>query len=546
MIDRRVAHRLTKEIEDYDGPVFYISHHDVLRPESKTTPCRIVFNSSANFHGDVLNEYNAKGPDMLNNLLGVLLRFREEPVAIIGDIPQMFHSIDIPVLDQMTHQFLWRDLDEQREPDTYVMTAVKMGDRPSGTMAIATLRKTAEMSKDEFPSSSETILNNSYMDDIPETAGSAEEAQKITSEIDKILNCGGFKINGWIMSGQDQGQERGFQAQRLEDQHLVQVLTGSKPDIAELERVLGMGWDPFKDVLCYRVKLNFSKKKRKVLTQPNLSWQEIPAGIPEVLTKRMVLSQVNGIYGPMGLVAPFMVRAKIMLRKLWGRDEKLDWDDAMPEREWVTFFEELFKYKEVEFPRCIKPSNAIGDPTLAIFSDGSGDAYGAVAYSRWMMKDGTYKAQLIAGKNRIAPVKIVDILHLELSGAVIAKRLRVFIQTEVRYTFTAVYHIVDSEIVKAMISKESYGFNTFAANQIGELQQKTDPQEWFPTAGDLNIADWVTRGKSPEKLGPCSIWQSSPEFLKQPVEEWPVSSQANVEKLPECYKTVMTTHAKEI
>ena len=263
----------------------------------------------------------------------------------------------------------------------------------------------------------------------------------------------------------------------------------------------------------------------------------------------MVLSQVNEIYDPMGLVAPFTVRTKIMLRKLWGRDEKLDWDDAMPEhlrREWVAFFEELFKLKEVEFPRCIKPSNAIGDPTLVIFSDGSGDAYGAVAYARWMTKDGTYKAQLIASKNRIAPVKIVDIVRLELSGAVIAKRLRVFIQIEVRYTFTAVYHIVDSEIVKAMISKESYGFNTFAANRIGEIQQKTDPQEWFWTAGDLNIADWVTRGKSPEELGPCSIWQSGPEFMKQPVEEWPVSSQANVEKLPERHKTVMTTHAKEI
>lgn len=107
----------------------------------------------------------------------------------------------------------------------------------------------------------------------------------------------------------------------------------------------------------------------------------------------MVLSQVNGIYDPMGLVAPFTVRAKIMLRKLWGQDEKLDWDDAMPERlrrEWVTFFEELFKLKGVEFSRCIKPSNAIGHPTLVIFSDGSGDAYGAVAYARWMMKDGAY------------------------------------------------------------------------------------------------------------------------------------------------------------
>ena len=229
------------------------------------------------------------------------------------------------------------------------MTAVNMGDRPSGNIATATLRKTTEMSKDEFPRSSKTILQNSYMDDIPESTGTVEEAQKITDEIDNILNRGGFKIKGWVMSGQNQGQELGIRAQGHEDQHLVQVLTGTNPDVTELERVFGMGWNPFKDVLCYQVKKNFSKKKRKVHTQPDLSQQEIPAGIPEMLTKRMVLSQVNGIYGPMRLVAPFTVRAKIMLRKLWAQDKTLDWDDAMPEhlrREWVTFFEELFKLKE--------------------------------------------------------------------------------------------------------------------------------------------------------------------------------------------------------
>ena len=56
------------------------------------------------------------------------------------------------------------------------------------------------MSKDEFPRSSDTILSNSYM---------------ITSKTDKILIHGGFKIKGWIMSGQDQGQEQGFNRKGL-------------------------------------------------------------------------------------------------------------------------------------------------------------------------------------------------------------------------------------------------------------------------------------------------------------------------------------------
>lgn len=79
MIKRGAARKLTKkDMDDYHGPSFYISHHEVLKPESKSTPCRIVFNSSVNFRGHILNECYAKGPDMLNNLLGVLLRFRKD------------------------------------------------------------------------------------------------------------------------------------------------------------------------------------------------------------------------------------------------------------------------------------------------------------------------------------------------------------------------------------------------------------------------------------------------------------------------------------
>jgi len=81
------SRRLTeKEAREYSGPFHYISHHEVLRPESKSTPVRIVFNSSAVFQGHKLNKYWMKGLDLLNDLFGVVLRFRENQVAFIGDI----------------------------------------------------------------------------------------------------------------------------------------------------------------------------------------------------------------------------------------------------------------------------------------------------------------------------------------------------------------------------------------------------------------------------------------------------------------------------
>ncbi|KAK3884848.1 hypothetical protein Pcinc_010889 [Petrolisthes cinctipes] len=116
MVARGVARKLTdEEMRNYEGPVHYIPHHEVLRPESKSTPIRIVFNSSASYMGHVLNDYYAKGPDVLNDLFGILLRFREKPVAIVGDISKMYNSVLISELDQMTHRFLWRNMNPDKK-----------------------------------------------------------------------------------------------------------------------------------------------------------------------------------------------------------------------------------------------------------------------------------------------------------------------------------------------------------------------------------------------------------------------------------------------
>ena len=173
-----------QELNEYTGPKFYISHHAVRKPDSKSTPLRIVFNSSANYKGHVLNNYYAKGPDMLNNLLGVILRFRVEHKAFHSDISKMFHSIEIPLQDQMTHLFLWRNLEQKRDPDTYAMTAVNFGDKPSGAIALITLKKTSKMQPEQYTAACEVIDKNSYKDDLIDSCSNKEKASNLMREID--------------------------------------------------------------------------------------------------------------------------------------------------------------------------------------------------------------------------------------------------------------------------------------------------------------------------------------------------------------------------
>jgi hypothetical protein len=259
-----------------------------------------------------------------------------------------------------------------------------------------------------------------------------------------------------------------------------------------------------------------------------------------ILTKRMVLSQVNGIYDPMGLATPFTLKAKVLMRRLWlGGAKSLGWDDPMPEfmrQEWIKFFIELFDMEKIKFRRCIKPKDAMGDPDLVMFSDGSDEAYGTCAYVRWNLSNGGFGSVLVAAKSRVNPVRKITIVRAELNGALLSKRLSSFIKKESRLNFRKEYFIVDSEIVRAMIQKESYGFNTYAAVRVGEIQEATAPSDWYWIDGQKNIADWATRGKKPQDISENSLWQQGPEFLQLHESEWPIKNTSPTVELPELTK----------
>ena len=93
LIDRGVAREVTEnELSEWiqeGGKTYYIAHQMALNPSSKTTPVRVVFNSSQVFHGYSLNTSWDLGPDIMSNLHGVLLRFRKDLVGGQGDISKV-------------------------------------------------------------------------------------------------------------------------------------------------------------------------------------------------------------------------------------------------------------------------------------------------------------------------------------------------------------------------------------------------------------------------------------------------------------------------
>ena len=179
----------------------------------------------------------------------------------------------------------------------------------------------------------------------------------------------------------------------------------------------------------------------------------------QCLTKRAALSVVNGLFDPLGLVSPIIVRGKILLRQITAIEPRINWDDKVPDEhmaDWLLFLKSLNSPREISFLRCVKPVDAVGLPTLVTFSDASENIFDTCCYIRWETTTGEFKSKLLISKNRVAPIiKRLTIVILELLAAVLAARFRQFVTNNSHGEFNRFIHIVDSEIIRAMIQKES-------------------------------------------------------------------------------------------
>lgn len=481
MCEMKFARKLTEEeMKTYHGPVHYISHHAVERPDSSSTPLRIVFNTSSSYQGHVLNDYWMKGPDLLNDLFGVLLRFREKEYALIGDLSKMYHRILIPLSDQHVHRYMWRNMETDKPPDVYVKNVLTFGDKPAPAMAQTALRKTAEENKEEYPEASKVLKENVYMDDICHSESTAAKVSKIADDLDKVLQNGGFHVKKWITN----------------------ELTSDKD---KEEKVLGVTWNRVSDVLRFKF-------------QGTLSTHHDDEG--SQLTKRKILSRVARLFDPIGFTAPVVIRAKIGLQRLWQRG--YEWDQLLePQeaKEWQEFFRELKQLEKQELPRCLTPTAATGCPILCIFADASRDAFGACAYLRWQVEEGRYEVRFVAAKSRVAPLKELTIPRLELQAAVLASRLYQTIQEESRLEFEKAILFTDSMIVYCWIKSIPRSFKPFVSARVSEIQSNTDPSQWRHVPGENNVADDVSRGTTVQELS--NRWVNGPDFLKREEAEWP-------------------------
>ena len=88
--------------------VWYLPHHPVTNV-IKAGKFRRVTNASSVYQGSSLNCSFLKGPELLCNLTGLIMRFREKCGALSADIEAMFMQVSAPPSDRRFLRFLWRN-----------------------------------------------------------------------------------------------------------------------------------------------------------------------------------------------------------------------------------------------------------------------------------------------------------------------------------------------------------------------------------------------------------------------------------------------------
>ena len=187
----------TDKLQPGDRPVWYLPHHPVTQP-LKPEKVRVVFDCAAQFAHTSLNHQLLQGPDLTNNIVGVLTRFRQEFVGLVANIQSMFHQVRVEPRDCDALRFLWwPGGDFSAELTEYRMVKHSFGATSSPSVVDLCLKKTAEMDGGWNSEVANVIKRNMYVDDLMKSTETRADAILLVHKVKEQHSKGGFHLTKW-------------------------------------------------------------------------------------------------------------------------------------------------------------------------------------------------------------------------------------------------------------------------------------------------------------------------------------------------------------
>ena len=495
------ARKLSDDETSNQQSVWYLPHHPVFK-KSDPNKCRVVFDCAAKYRGTSLNDIILQGPNLINSLAGVLMRFRNERIAVVADIEAMFHQCKVKPPDHQFLRFLWwEDGNLEKPASEYCMLVHLFGATSSPSVAGFCVKKTADDNeRDHSQLAVNTLRRSFYVDDMLASAKSVEEAKSLVCEMKELLNKGGFNLTKWASSHREVLSE----IPKEQRSKAIKAININEEELPA-EPALGLLWNIEDDCFTF-----------------NISIKEKP------MTRRGLLSMTSSLYDPLGLVCPVTLIPKMIQQELCR--SQLDWDDAISDEQankFTIWLDTLKSIEEPKIPRCYKESISDNDikAELHVFCDASEDAYGAVAYLK-NEESSQSEVSLVMGKSRVAPLKTMTIPRLELTAAALAVKLYCFIKDEIDVQVDKTFFWTDSMITLRYIQNTDKRFKTFVANRVEIIREATHVTDWRYVPTTMNPADLASRGIKPEETDKLERWLKGPEFLRQQTDYAEISNAA--------------------
>jgi hypothetical protein len=471
----------------------------------------MVMDCAAQFDGKSLNSEIYPGPKMLNDLVDVLLRFRRFPVAIIGDISEMFLQIELEPEDRKYYRIIW-------DGNIFEYQRTFFGDCSSTYKANAVVKNHAKNHKDSYPEAAETVEESQYVDDALDSRCTVAEGKQTIGELSEMFIDAGMTMRK-LQSSHKEALE-GIATANLASNPNVNI--EGQEEIPTQQKVLGVVWMAEEDKFTF---------KSKVLRP-----EDAPA------TRRGIFKCMAKLFDPLGLIDPYRIQAWIIYQKTWVRSQ--EWDNPFDEalaREWYSWVEDLQHLGSVRIERHIGMNRDVVTE-LHMFCDASKDSFGAAVYTRTETSDGQFLVRLVMAKARLSPLKAVSIARLELCGAVVATRLaekvKISLESGKDGKPLQVTYWTDSMNVLYWICRPGKECKPYVANRVGEIQTKTTADQWRHVPTKKNPADIASRGSRVQELIESKLWWKGPDFLQMREDKWPnkvtlvASTEAESEKSP--------------
>nr|CAD2206059.1 unnamed protein product [Meloidogyne enterolobii] len=471
-----------------DNVEHFLPHHPVITPKK----IRIVYDASARVKGGKsLNDHLYRGPIIMPDLAGLLIRFRIPKIAMWSDIEKAFHALELDPEDREVVKFIW--VKDIREPISlkniqyYRFSKVPFGVISSPFLLSATVSHHLGLVDDPV---AKIAKKNAYVDNLLIGVETKEEGWDAYIRLKEIFKSADMNLREFITNNEQLNSSL-----PIEDR-----LEKSEP------KVLGIPWN--------------IKNDKIIVKFPLINYVKI--------TKRNVLCQLASIFDPLGFASPSLLEAKLFFQSLW--ESKKEWDENLREeeaKEWINITK-AWETPDIELDRRIIQSEYRCQ--LHVFSDASKNAYAACVYVLTRNND-TTMIHLVYARNRLRPKKMpISIPRMELLGVVIATRIIKFVERQIGIEVNEKYLWCDSKSVLYWI-KNNQEKEKFVQNRIKEIRTNIDLKfGYVPTEG--NPADIGTRGCTPLELRANKQWWYGPVWLEGPKENWPneLNFQINEEK----------------